>query len=304
MAHIVLRPMENAHGATQILINGIDYSTEIYSDVQIVKMGDEDGFGEVGLQATFVISRLDLGGDEDVRITNHVDEVAATRSFAPRAPDPRRPMSKSLAELRASQHTALPERTIQLCLSQALVAEVQSLQEEYDQILQTERVQDGEPKKPKRQADKRNPRLVEIEARFDELAEEMREHTGELRIRAITGGAWRRWVDAHPAREAGRHDNGQPIYHPLDESIAYGIANAVDLYHGLSEFAISWNGADLAEGDWEFIANRAAPGDLNELCRQVVQMHEAVGAKAPLSRRRSSETTPVEAASSSPSSSE
>lgn len=213
-------------------------------------------------------------------------------------------MSKSLAELRASQHTALPERTMPLCLSQALVAESQSLQEERDEILQAERVQDGEAKKPKRQADKRNPRLVEIEARFDELADEMRAHTGELRIRAITGGEWRRWVDAHPARETGRHDNGQPIYHQVDEAIAYGICNAVDLYLALSDFVISWNGDPFAEGDWDFIANRAAPGDLNELCRQVVQMHEATGAKAPLSRRRSSETTPAEAASSSPSSSE
>lgn len=213
-------------------------------------------------------------------------------------------MSKSIAELRASRHTALPERTMPLCLAQKLVAEVQSLQEERDAILHSERAVEGEPSRPRRQADKPNPRLTEIAARFDELSDEMREHTGELRIRAITGGEWRRWVDAHPAREAGRRDDGQPLFHQIDETIAYGICNAVDLYNDLQRFAVSWNGDELAEGDWDFIANRAAPGDLNEVCRQVVQMHEAVGAKAPLSRRHSSGTTRDEPALNSPSSSE
>lgn len=213
-------------------------------------------------------------------------------------------MSKSIAELRASQHTALPERTMQLCLAQKLVAEVQQLEEERAEILIVERDQEGRPKRPRRQGEGPNPRLAEIQARFDELADEMREHTGELRIRAVTGGEWRRWVDAHPAREIGRREDGRPTYHQVDEEIAYGICNAVDLYHDLSGYVVSWNGADLAEGDWDFIANRAAPGDLNELCRQVVQMHEAVGAKAPLSRRHSSATTPDEPASNSPSSSE
>lgn len=213
-------------------------------------------------------------------------------------------MSKSLAELRASQHTALPERTMPLCLSQKLVAEVQALQEEQSAIIAAERDSDGQPAKPRRQGEGKNPRLAQIEARFDELGDLMREHTGELRIRAITGGAWRRWVDANPARETGRREDGQPVFHQVDESIAYGICNAVELYHALSDFVVSWNGDELAEGDWDFIANRAAPGDLNEICRQVVQMHEAVGAKAPLSRRHSLKTTHDETASSSPSSSE
>lgn len=213
-------------------------------------------------------------------------------------------MSKSIAELRASQHTALPERTMSLCLAQKLVAEVQQLDEERASILATERDEEGQSKRPRRQGEGRNPRLDEIQARFDELADEMREHTGELRIRAVTGGEWRRWVDAHPAREVGRRESGEPLFHQIDEEIAYGIANAVDLYHDLERYVVSWNGDELAEGDWQFIANRAAPGDLNELCRQVVQMHEAVGAKAPLSRRHSLETTPDEPASNSPSNSE
>lgn len=213
-------------------------------------------------------------------------------------------MSKSIAELRASQHTALPERTMQLCLAQILVAEVQQLEEERSNIIAAERDEEGQSKRPRRQGEGRNPRLVEIEARFEDLADEMREHTGELRIRAITGGEWRRWVDAHPPREVGRHEGGQPLFDRVDEDIAYGICNAVDLYHDLARYVISWNGAELAEGDWDFIANRAAPGDLNDLCRQVVQMHEAVGAKAPLSRRHSSGTTRDEPALNSPSSSE
>ena len=39
-------------------------------------------------------------------------------------------MSKSLAELRASSRTSLPERAYSLCLAQSLVAELQALEEE------------------------------------------------------------------------------------------------------------------------------------------------------------------------------
>lgn len=200
-------------------------------------------------------------------------------------------MSKSLAELRASAHTSLPERAYALCLAQGLVAEAQSLQLERD-YLAVPAGDDGEQQgSPKRNGEGPNPRLAEIDARLEELWAEMREHTGELRLRAIPAGEWRRWVDTHPAREDNK----------VDESAAYGFCDADALLADLAKYVQSWNGDPLAEGDWEFIANRAAAGDLKELCRVVVQMHEVQGAQAPKgSRTPSSATSPNGTASSSP----
>lgn len=69
MAHIIYRPTDD--GAMQLVINGVDYSDEVYRNLQIVDMA-----GEVGIQVTFAVGRLDLGGDEDCQVTNQVPEVA------------------------------------------------------------------------------------------------------------------------------------------------------------------------------------------------------------------------------------
>lgn len=185
-------------------------------------------------------------------------------------------MPKSLAELRASNHAALPERTMELCLSQALVSEVEALDIEKRSLsIETAR-KDGEDGPPGRKSGPpADPRVAEIDARLEELYDEMREHTGQLVLRATTGGEWRRWVDAHPAR----------VDDKFDEGVAFGYCNASDLLATLGDYAVSWNGTDLGEGDWEFIENRAAPGDLKLACQTVVQMHEAGGLKAPKSQR-------------------
>lgn len=208
-------------------------------------------------------------------------------------------MSKSIAELRASNRVGLPERTYDLCLAQSLVAEAQSLENEKNEIILTAEaeVENGQPK---RQGQGPNPRLVEIDDRLADLFGEMVEHTGELRLRGTDAGTWRRWVDAHPAREVGRDEKGRPIVNPIDEAVAYGFCDASALLSDLGSYVVSWNGDPLGEGDWDFLANRAAPGDLNELCKIVVQLHETTGFKAPLPRRRSSETTPDDSASTSP----
>lgn len=175
-------------------------------------------------------------------------------------------MSKSLAELRQSPATSAPERSYRLCLAAGLVAEVQSLTEELAAIAVPPRTDEDEPAAPpKRMAEGgESPREAEIKQRLRELWDEMEEHTGELRLRAVDSGAWRRWVDAHPARE----DNAR------DARIAYGACNGDDLIDDLATYAHSWNGDPLAEGDWEFIRSKASGGDLQALAQAVVMMHE------------------------------
>jgi hypothetical protein len=202
-------------------------------------------------------------------------------------------MSKSLAELRASTRVGLPERTYDLCLAQSLVAEAQSLEsEKRDLLLAAETA--AEKGEPRRVGQKPDPRIDEIDARLAALLDEMAEHTGELRLRGVDAGSWRRWTDAHPARESGRDEKGRPIINAVDEAVAYGLCDATALLADLGSYVVSWNGDPLGEGDWEFLANRAAPGDLNELCKIVVQLHETTGFRAPKSRPTSSATTPDE----------
>lgn len=194
-------------------------------------------------------------------------------------------MSKSLAEMRQSPRASLPERAYALCLAQGLVAEAQSLEEERAVLAVEPPPSDPDvPQPPRRMSEappEPDPRIAEIDGRLEALWGEMREHTGELRLRGVSDGEWRRWVAAHPSREDNKRD----------DAAAYGFCNADDLADDLGTYAASWNGDPLGEGDWEFIANRAAPGDVKELCRIVVQMHEVAGAQAPKGSPRATSAT-------------
>lgn len=64
-------------GPTQVLINGIDYSTELFRGFEIVEVGDTPETAEVGLRVTFAVGRLDLDAETDVQLTDNVPAVAA-----------------------------------------------------------------------------------------------------------------------------------------------------------------------------------------------------------------------------------
>lgn len=76
MAHIIYRPAAEGLPAKQIIINGHDFSHEIFDGVELVEVGEDPEMSEVGLRVTFAVSRLDLGGDEDVQVTDHLRSVA------------------------------------------------------------------------------------------------------------------------------------------------------------------------------------------------------------------------------------
>lgn len=80
MAHIVLRPREG--GGNELFINGVDFSYEVYNGVELVQVGDEDWCAEIGFRVTFVVSRLDIGGNVDVPLTDHFPEATALVSAA------------------------------------------------------------------------------------------------------------------------------------------------------------------------------------------------------------------------------
>lgn len=179
-------------------------------------------------------------------------------------------MPKTLAQIRESENTGGPRRSIRMCLATGLLAEMQSLTTELAEVLSKSGRggDDDEARPPTRLGNPEPPRVAEIQARMAELDDELGEHTGELVIQGIDDGEWGRWVDAHPPREEGERG------YDRDARTAFGICNADALKDDLGRYAFSWNGEPLAEGDWDVIRKNAAPGDLKEMCQTVVMMHE------------------------------
>jgi hypothetical protein len=174
-------------------------------------------------------------------------------------------MSKTLAELRQSPRVGLPERTYSLCLASKLIGEVRTLAVELDDAMDEAAAQaegDGSKARPRRAGE--SSTVLKIRKRMAALREEMVEHTGTLGLLGVDEGKWRAWVDEHPAREGNARD----------QQITLGYCNADDLLDDLGTYAKTWNGDDLAAGDWDWIKSQAAPGDLKELGRLVVSMHE------------------------------
>lgn len=175
-------------------------------------------------------------------------------------------MSKTLAELRASREKKLPTRIATVCLDLEALADAQRLQAEKENVLlEARRHNDDGDGPPARLGETIPPRVAEIEAELSALWDRMRESEGELLLRAIPGGEWQRWKDEHPPRDDNR----------TDEQTTFGVCNGQDLLNDLGRFVVSWNGEQLAEGDWDtWLADQIAPADLAALVGLVVEMHE------------------------------
>lgn len=172
----------------------------------------------------------------------------------------------SLEDLRKGAPVARTERTYQLCLRRDLMAEVDALTGELSSLRIAAVGDEDENRPPARLGEGGDPREKQITDRLAELADEMDDATGDLRLRAIADGEWRRWVNEHPPRE----DDAR------DENLSFGICNTDDLANDLGLWALSWNGDDLAGDDWSAIfAPNAAGGDLKALVNLVVMMQEA-----------------------------
>lgn len=166
----------------------------------------------------------------------------------------------SLDELRKGAPAALPERTYELCLRGDLLAKIQRLVAD----LQDAEVESGSDNAPPLRVGEQT-RSQEIRAEIAGVYAEMDDSTGDLLLRAIPDGEWRRWVNEHPAREGDKRD----------EDVAWGICNADDLANDLHKWTAEWNGDPLGADDWaRHIAPSVSGGDLKGLVATVVQMQE------------------------------
>lgn len=65
MAHIVYRPSPDGAPAMQLIINGIDFSMDVYAEgVEIVDMAKYEGDPQtIGLRVTFALDSAEFGGE-------------------------------------------------------------------------------------------------------------------------------------------------------------------------------------------------------------------------------------------------
>lgn len=191
----------------------------------------------------------------------------------------------NLAELRASAKPTRPTFVKRLTLDIELIADIERLQTEKQDLLHEAEAHKGDDAKPRKGGAGVGPRLAEVDQELVALFAKMRESEGELLIRGMTGGEWQRWKDEHPPRE----DN------VTDETVAGGICNASALLADLGKYAAEWNGEALAEGDWSgWMADMIAPGDLRDLVAAFVWNHEKSGVRIPKSLTELSPTEPSE----------
>ena len=74
MARIVMRPRKG--GGTELIVNDLDLSLEVYAEsAELVVVGDDPEFAEIGLRFTIAIDRLELG-DPEVMLTDGFAEAA------------------------------------------------------------------------------------------------------------------------------------------------------------------------------------------------------------------------------------
>lgn len=67
--------MNQSGGPGAIIINGVDFSSEVFAEsVELVKVGEEP-FGQIGLRFTIGLGTLELGGTR-VALSDHFDEAA------------------------------------------------------------------------------------------------------------------------------------------------------------------------------------------------------------------------------------
>lgn len=106
MAHIQIRRQQPG-GPTELIINGVDFSMEAYNGYELVAVGDDAEWAEVGFRFTIGVGRLDLDTEQDVTITDRLPAMAQrVRELSGpgniEIPPPSTDMVATLSEIRAA----------------------------------------------------------------------------------------------------------------------------------------------------------------------------------------------------------
>lgn len=177
---------------------------------------------------------------------------------------------------------SMPTSVHYVCLDGEAIAQIQLLQRE-QAVIRAEAAQAADSgitkaRKASEGAPRPDPRIAALDKRLDELDDRRRSRSGDLTLRAGSGGEWTRWMAEHPARE----DNA------LDENVALGYCNAEDLIEDLGKYVETWDGGEgpetLTKSDWTKLRERLHPKTLHDLATAVVKLHATTWAALPKSQ--------------------
>ncbi len=195
----------------------------------------------------------------------------------------------TLAEMRARtgpKPRPKATRRVTLVEGQHLLDESRRLQEQLVDLVASQPgdVNDSERTGPPRKAGaKSDPRIAEIETAQAAILRRLAEHQGEIGLTGLDGGAWQRWKDLHPPREGNR----------ADMVLTGSLCDSSSLFGDLGTFVTSWNGEQVAEGDWDgWLAESITYADRRDLVTAVVAMHEESVVRSPFFSSSGSSTTP------------
>lgn len=188
-------------------------------------------------------------------------------------------MSKSISEMRASGHVRRRTRDHTICLDVDLADEYRRLRGELLEAAAALEEEKGKPQAPGRLGTREKAALKaareKVEAKgaeLDVIADQMAEFEVTVTIEQAETEAWNDWAAANPPREQEPDELGRRALIIRDAQRG-GRVDFDALVKALPTWVVALNGKPVANGDWEWIASNAAPGDMDDLAAEVLELH-------------------------------
>lgn len=185
-------------------------------------------------------------------------------------------MPKSISELRASGQVRRRTRDHTICLDVELADQYREKRQElYEAAAELEEA--GEAKQqPGRLGSRPHKELRErveaLGAELDELADQMAEFEVVVTLQQAETEAWNDWAAANPPREQLADEMGRRALVIRDAQHG-GRCNFDALVKDLDTWVIALNGSPVADGEWEWLVSKAAPGDVDDVAGAVLELH-------------------------------
>lgn len=184
-------------------------------------------------------------------------------------------MPKSISELRAGGQVRRRTRDHTICLDSALSDEYRRVRQELLELAGEHELQREGSAQPGRLGSRSKVTKADVEAKgaeLDEIADKMAELEVVVTLEQAETEAWNDWAAANPPREREPDEAGRRSLEIRDAQHG-GRCDFDALIRDLSTWIIALNGAPVGDGDWEWVVSKAAPGDIDDLAQDVLDLH-------------------------------
>lgn len=196
------------------------------------------------------------------------------------------PARQSIAQMRASGKVRQATGTHTICLDAGLADQYTAKREElaaaYVALEEAQAADPGRVGGAGEKVRKAKAKIKRLGREVDVIADNMREFEVEAGFHRHPGGEWNRFVADHPPRTEATDEFGRRPF--VIRDAAHGAVVDFDaLVEDLPAWVDTLNGQPITDEDWEFVADNASPGDLDDLAQKIIDLHTQAGAGAPKS---------------------